>query len=218
MRSILRIMLILAAVVAAEAASKPHIVALGKVQTVQIYFGAGESKTQDITVRPLYVDTKVREFTTGLSHDVTDRLFVVQSAFRVNDSLPGDPPKQAKWVWQRGGWLLVDRSSGHITHIKLPDFDPAYSEVSWYRDYAAYCGISEGAERWSALVAQIGVRKALYRKELGGAASGDAGSGCRLPQWERRPPRVTFDRSGDSFTVNVATRQVMDPVDSPAEP
>ena len=29
----------------------------------------------------------------------------------------------------------------------------------WYRAYAAYCGISESAERWSALVAQGGARK-----------------------------------------------------------
>ena len=66
----------------------------------------------------------------------------MRRAYRINDSLPDDARKSPKWLWQRGGWLLVDRSSGKITLLKLPDFDPFYSEVSWYRDYAAYCGLT----------------------------------------------------------------------------
>jgi hypothetical protein len=218
MRCVLRLLLILLLAIPAWCASKPHIVAFGKVQSVRISLGPEESRQVSINVRPLYVDTKLKEFTTGSLHEVTDRLFVVQRAFRINDGLPVDKPKQPKWLWQRGGWLLVDRTSGHITQLKFPDFDPAYSEVSWYRDYAAYCGISEGADRWNALVAQVGARKAVYRKELGRSGPEPAESGCGLPHWERHPARVTFKpSSGEEFTVNVATRQTYEPVDTPAE-
>jgi len=37
---------------------------------------------------------------------------------------------QPRWLWQRRGWLLVDRNTGSITQIKWPDFDPYYSDVS----------------------------------------------------------------------------------------
>ena len=108
----------------AAAASKPHVVALGKTTSVKLFVGPSENKTLDITVRPLYVDAKLKEFTTGDSHDVTDREFVVRRAYRINDALPDDTHKAPKWLWQRGGWLLVDRVSGKISLVKLPDFDP----------------------------------------------------------------------------------------------
>ena len=192
--------------VLASAASKPHIVAFGSPQAVKVFVGPAEDKTIDITVRALYVDTKLKEFTTGKPHEVTDREFVVRRAFRINDSLPDEARKSAKWLWQLGGWLLVDRSSGKITQLKLPDFEPVYSDVSWYRDYAAYCGVTSNGERLLAVVAQIGVRKALYRKELGKASGGDLpGSDCAAPHWDRRPARVTFlPKAGEKFTVNVS--------------
>jgi len=79
----------------------------------------------------------------GAFHEITERLFVVRRAFRVNDTLPGDTATASGWVWQRGGWLLVDRSTGQISAIALPEFDPYCSVASWYRDYAAYCGVSD---------------------------------------------------------------------------
>src|SRR5208283_4948230 len=130
----------------ASAASKPHIVAFGSPQPAKLHVGLTEEKTIDITVRALYVDTKLKEYTTGKPHDVTDREFVVRRAFRINDALPEDAPATPKWLWQRGGWLLVDRDSGRVSQIRLPDFEP-FSEVSWYRDYAAYCGITGNGER-----------------------------------------------------------------------
>ena len=126
----------------AAATPKPHTVSLGRPTTVKLMVGPSEEKTTDITVRTLYVDGKVKDFTTGDSHDVTDREFVVRRAYRINDSLPDDTRRTPKWLWQRGDWILVDRKSGKTTSLKLPDFDPFYSQVSWYRDYAAYCGIS----------------------------------------------------------------------------
>jgi hypothetical protein len=115
----------------AAAATKPHIVTFGKWTTVQWIpeAGAGENKplTLPLTlkVRPLLVDAHVKEFTLGPAHDVTDRLFVVRRAFRVNDSLPQESASPPHWQWQRGGWLLVDRLTGHISPINLPSSTPS---------------------------------------------------------------------------------------------
>jgi len=192
----------------AGAASKPHVVSLGKATPVKLFVGPSEDKTVDITVRALYVDAKLKDITTGEVHDVTDREFAVRRAYRINDALADDQRKTPKWLWQRGGWLLVDRVSGKISLVKLPDFDPFYSEVSWYRDYAAYCGITSNGERATAVVAEIGGKKPLFRKELGKASMGDTSdSNCSAPHWERQPARVTFlPKAGDKFTVNVSGR------------
>lgn len=199
-------MLVLFLAIPAYGAAKPHVVFLGKSQAVKIFLGRDESQSATISVRPLYVDTKLKDYTTGDAHDITDRQFVVQRAYRLNDSLPGDLPKQSKWIWQRGDWLLVDRVSGHIAPVKLPEFD-ANSRVSWYRDFAAYCGTSDSGTHWSALVAQVGVRKPLFHKELAKPTAADADPppfDCPPAKWERHPARVTFSpASGQPFTVNV---------------
>ncbi len=191
---------------AADAASKPHFVSLGKSVSAKLLIGPGENQTIDIGIRPLYVDGKVKEFTTGNAHDVTDREFVVRRAYRINDALPEDTRKTPKWLWQRSGWILVNRVSGKVSVLKLPDFDAFYSEVSWYRDYAAYCGISNSGERVIAVVAEVGSSKPLYHKDVGRNNAGDAAdSSCSAPHWERKPARVTFlPKSGESFTVNVS--------------
>ena len=195
-------------VLPARAASKPHVVALGKAVTVKLFAGPAEDKTIDLSVRPLYVDSKLKEFTTGETHDVTDREYVVRRAYRINDALPDDPRRAVKWLWQRGGWLLVDKVSGKIALVKLPDLDPFYSQVSWYRDYAAYCGITSGGEKLNAVVAEIGGKKPLFRKELGKVTMGDSpDDNCSAPHWERQPPRVTFlPKNAEKFTVNVSGR------------
>jgi hypothetical protein len=191
-------------VASAAAQSKPHVIAFGKAMPVKLFVGAAEEHSLDMKVRALYVDSKLREFTTGEPHDVTDRLFAVRRAFRVNDNLPEDK-KAPSWRWQRGNWLLVDRFSGRVSELKLPDFDPFYSDVSWYRDYAAYCGMSDSGEKVYAVVAQLGRKKAVVRKELGAARQGDMpDSECAPPKWERQPARVTFlpkDRPVITFEV-----------------
>jgi hypothetical protein len=196
------------AVATATAASRTHTVTLGKAVPVKVFVGPSEDKTVNITVRPLYVDGKVKDFTTGETHDITDLEFVVRRAYRINDSLPLDTGKTPKWLWEPGDWMLVDRHSGKATLLKLPDFDPFYSQVSWYRDYAAYCGIPSSGERVNAVVFEIGNKKPLFRKELGKNTMGDApDSNCSAPQWERRPARATFlPKMTDKFTVNVSGR------------
>ena len=85
----------LAMTMPAWSASKPHVIFLGKPQAVKIFMGRDQGQSATMSVRPLYVDTKLKDYTTGDVHDVTDRQFVVQRAYRLNDSLPEDPPSKA---------------------------------------------------------------------------------------------------------------------------
>ncbi len=131
---------------AAGAAAAPNVITFGRWTSVQWSTGSGaDEKPLTIKIRALVVDGRVKEYALGAPHEVTDRLFVVRRAFRVNDSLPEDPGP--RWQWQRGGWLLVDRLTGHVSPINLPEFDVLYSAASWYRDYVAYCGIAEDGKK-----------------------------------------------------------------------
>ena len=178
----------------AFAAPKPHGVSMGKWTSVKWLIGAEESQAADLKIRPLIVDGHTKEFLTGPQHDITEHLFVARRAFRVNDNLPDDKTPAAQWQWQRGGWLLVDRSSGRSSRIILPDYDFYYSAVAWYRDYAAYCGMSEDGKKVLAVVAQIGRRQPVLKKTLGEPSGDDApDSACAAPSWQRRPARVTFE-------------------------
>ncbi|MFY9791748.1 MAG: hypothetical protein WAJ99_11220 [Candidatus Sulfotelmatobacter sp.] len=186
----------------ALAAAKPHVVTLGKWSTVQWSPGTGaaDEKPVALKVRPLLIDARVKEFTVGSSHDVTDRLFVIRRAFRVNDSLPRESTVPPHWQWQRGGWLLVDRITGRISPINLPEFDAVYSDVTWYRDYAAYCGLSDDSKQIYAMVAQINRRKPIVKclieetKFLVETQQWQIPDPpCRLPDWQRSPARVTFE-------------------------
>ena len=114
MSTVMRIsIIVLGLASSAWAAPKIHVLALGKWNTVQ--WSAEPGKLLSLKIRPLYLDGRLKEFTFGPVHDVTERLFVVRRAFRVNDSLP--PDSAIRWEWQPGGWLLVDRTSGHITAV-----------------------------------------------------------------------------------------------------
>ncbi len=87
------------------AVSKPHVVSFGKWTSAKWQSASGE-KQLDLKVRPLFVDTKLKEYTIGAPHEITDRLFAVRRAFRVNDALPGEMKDAAvtpRWQWQRGG-------------------------------------------------------------------------------------------------------------------
>ena len=188
----LSLILILASV---ANAAKTHVISFGKSTTVP-WLGSGD-KPVPLKVRPLLVNTRVKEFTLGPAHDITDRLFVVRRAFRVNDSLPSE--SAAHWQWQRGGWLLVDRLTAHISPINLPEFDAFYSAATWYRDYAAYCGVSDDGKKIFAIVAQISRRKPVLKKPLDGSSlqeDAPPDSACPAPTWQRSPARVTFEPTG----------------------
>lgn len=210
----------LALAAGAMAAPKSHVVNFGGTTQAQWFVGAGEGTALQLKVRPLYVDGKLKEFTTGPSRDITDRAFVVRRVYRVNDQLPSDPKQSPKWKWQRGGWLLVDRPTGRVSELRLPEFDPFYSAASWYRDYVAYCGVSGDAEKVYAVVAQIGVKKPLVRQELGRAHGGDMpDSECDAPTWQRPPVRVTIiPKEGEPVTFAIQRHAVeVSPEQEPEE-
>jgi hypothetical protein len=187
-------------------APKPHVVAFGKVTVVRWMVGPNESQALDLRVRALFVDTRLKEYTTGTPHDITDRLFVVRRAFRLNDSLPDETAATPRWHWQRGGWLLVDRVTGKVSQISLAEFDPLYSASSWYRDYVAYCGVSDDGKKLSAIVAQLGRRKPVLKKPLGEPDLDDTPeSACAVPGWQRQPMRVTF-QAGDAQKLTFTVR------------
>ena len=191
--------MIAAAPVTQATPRKTHSVALGVVKRVPY------SKTGDpagavtgenaLKIRPLVVDGLVKEWTSGDAHDVTDRSFVVRRVLRLNDALPGD--KQGHWVWQRGPWLLVDRVTGRVTALKLPDYDPGVSQVSWFRDYGAYCGLAASGKSLYAVVAQLAARKPALAKKLS-AFDPESHSDpvCGTPEWQREPLQVTFHPTG----------------------
>ena len=197
------------------AVPKPHVIAFGKWISAKWPNATGE-KLLDLKVRPLIVDTRLKEYTTGTPHELTDRLFVVRRAFRINDALPKE--SAARWQWQRGGWLLVDRLTGHVSQLSLPEFDPFYSTASWYRDYVAYCGVSDDGKKLYAVVAQVGRRKAILKKDVGepgGEAEPD--SECPAPAWERSPMRVTFEPDDEKKIVFSIRNRVVDVVNDAEE-
>ena len=191
---------------AAARPAKVHTVGLGLAKRVP-YSPATDpsgalSTEKQLRVRPLIVDGKLKDWTTGESHDITDRSFVVRRALRLNDALPGD--KGEHWIWQKGPWLLVDRNNGHYVALKLPEYDPAVSQVVWYRDYAAYCGLSASGKQLYAVVAQMGARKPVLSKKLAPWAARQTAVGesepaaCGAAIWQREPLRVTFQHTGDT--------------------
>ena len=178
------------------AAPRPHVVSFGVWRSVEVVSESGPPR--EMKVRALLVDGRMREFATGPLHDVTDRVFVVRRALRVNDSLPDDA-KIPQWIWRLGGWLSVDRATGRVIQLVLPAFDTEISEASWYRDYAAYCGASDDGGKRYMVIAQIGSRKPVLKKEFSGEA-------CAAPAWERKPARVTFNNGADKTIFAVHAR------------
>ena len=215
------ILVILLSVAVHAAPRKAHVVALGAARKVA-YSKAGDpagaaAAENELKVRALLVDGVVKEWTTGDAHDVTARSFVVRRVIKLNDNLPSDKsapgekssvkpaPAASHWVWQRGPWLLVDRQTGRITALKLPDYDPGVSQVVWFRDYGAYCGVTASGKSLYAVVAQVAARKALLAKKLSAFdAENHLEPVCGSSEWQREPLRVTFHPTGKepvSFTI-----------------
>jgi hypothetical protein len=182
-------------------ARKGHSVVLGAVKSVpysrQGDPGGAAAGEDALRIRALLVDGLLKEWTAGEAHDVTDRSFVVRRVIRLNDTLPGDKPGQ--WVWQRGPWLLVDRVTGRVTPLKLPDYDPGVSQVSWFRDYGAYCGVTASGKSLYAVVAQVEARKPVLAKKLSAFdEENHPDPACGQTDWQREPLRVTFHPAGQN--------------------
>jgi hypothetical protein len=202
------------------AAGKVHVITFGKWTSVQWFPGTEteSDKGLPLKIRALVVDGRVREFVIGPSHEVTDRLFVVRRAFRVNDSLPDDAAP--RWQWQRGGWMLVDRATGRVSPINLPEFDAFYSAANWFRDYVAYCGVSDDGKKTFAMVAQVGRRKPVLKKPLSNDGVADEAapdSACPTPMWQRGPMRVSFEPAGAAKQTFSVRGHVVDVVNDAEE-
>jgi hypothetical protein len=192
---------------------KIHIVTLGPVKKVpytpaDVTPDEKNEETTTLRVRALVVDDRQREWTMGEIHEVTDRSFAVRRVMRLNDALPGSGGREgeARWVWQPGPWLLVDRVTGHIAALHLPEFDAEVSNAVWYRDYAAYCGIGTTAKGGLyAIVAQLGARKAVVQKQIGAwPQANHFVPVCAPAEWQRTPMRVTLKPTGgDPMTFEV---------------
>ena len=83
--------------------------------------------------------------------------------------------------------------------MNLPDFDVVYSPATWYRDYVAYCGVSDDGNKRFAIVAELNRRKPVLKKPLSTAMLDDAApdSACSAPVWQRSPVRVSFEAPGN---------------------
>ena len=186
-----------------------HVVTLGAAKRVpytppDVTPDERNEETTSLKVRPLVVDDRQREWTMGEMHEVTDRSFAVRRVMHLNDALPAD--KEPRWVWQPGPWLLVDRVTGRITVVHLPEFDAAVSNVGWFRDYAAYCGVVIGAKGGLfAMVAQLGARKAVVQKQVGAwPQENHFVPVCQPAAWQRTPMRVSIKPTGgEAMTFDV---------------
>ena len=65
MRRLFIFLAIITAVPLIDAATKPHVISFGKPTTIKVPVGPSGEKSVTITVRPLYLDTKLKEYTTG---------------------------------------------------------------------------------------------------------------------------------------------------------
>ena len=74
-------------------------------------------------------------------------------------------------------------------------------------------------EKIDAIVMQIGIKKPLYRKDLGKANGGDRpDADCPAPQWERQPVRVSFlPKAADKVTVAIRVHFVDEVADDDAD-
>lgn len=190
------------------AAAKPHAVTFGKWNAIEWLAGENEDRPIKLRVRSLLVDGQMKAYVIGAPRQVTEETFVVQRMFRLNDSMPQEAG--TRWRWERGGWLLVNRATGKIQALELPEFDAYNSAIAWFRDYAAYCGISEDGKKLIALVAQIGRRKPILKKPVGEFAGAEApDSACAAPIWERAPTRVIFQGENEQkFMYTVRSRAI----------
>lgn len=193
-----RLFLVPVLLAAAAAASGDHVLGWGPWKPATLASG------QQVKVRPVVIDGRVREYTMGEYHQVTENLLVVRRVSRINDALPGKPVKTPQWAFEFAGWMSVTRSTGHIADLKLPEFDLESSDASWFQDYAAYCGSSDDRSVHYMVVFQLGKRKPVVKKEL-------YGQSCPAPAWDKNPTRVTFQPVGGarvSFIVHNGTAEL----------
>jgi hypothetical protein len=78
--------------------------------------------------------------------------------------------------------------------------------------------VSEDGKKLYAVVAQVGRRKPILKKDIGEPAGGDSpDSECTPPTWERTPLRVTFLSNDNQKLVFSIRGRVVDVVNDAEE-
>jgi len=127
--------------------------------------------------------------------------------------LDGSLAKTTSHVQSQPNQYRTTAGPESLAVLNLPDFDPFYSTASWYRDYIAYCGVSDDGKKLYAIVVQVGRRKPILKKDAGEpAGDDDPDSECPPPVWERNPMRVTFQPDDDQKLVFSIRSRVVDVV------
>ena len=114
----------------------------------------------------------------------------------------------------------MDRTTGRVSAITLPEFDAYYSAGIWFRDYVAYCGVSDDGKKIYAMVAQLSRRKPVLKKPLSNDGVGDDAapdSACAPPTWQRGPVRVSFEAAGSAKQTFAIRGHVVDLVNDAEE-
>jgi hypothetical protein len=199
---------ILLLALATFAAGRDHTAVFGPWVDVQMFVGPESARStdtsRDMKIRPLYVDGSLEEFTTGQPHSLNDSQFVVRRAYRLSSRTVKNGQAQP-FLWQRGGWVLVDRSRGRVSKLNLPDFDPFYSVASWSQDWVAYCGLSDDGTQVYGIIAKLDQRDPIVRKHLRASTGSAKPDGeCQAPRWDQQPGHVTFlPIGGQETTVTI---------------
>jgi hypothetical protein len=102
----------------------------------------------------------------------------------------------------------------------LPHYDPGVSQVSWFRDYAAYCGVTASGKSLYAVVAQVAARKPVLARKLDAFdPENHPDPVCAAPDWQREPLRITFHPAGkDAVSFDVVPGSAVLVEDSGDEP
>src|SRR5215472_9969166 len=101
--------------VAAAVASQSHVVGWGPWMSVTLTSG------QQLKVRSVLIDGRVKEYSTGEKHQVLETLWVVRRVSRLNSALPNESPNRPRWTWQLDGWMSVNSATGRIGELSLPE-------------------------------------------------------------------------------------------------
>jgi hypothetical protein len=83
---------------------------------------------------------------------------------------------------------------------------PSVPPQSWYRDYAAYCGVSDDSRKVDAVVTQISRRKPILKKPYPPPASVKTPLPvlpAPFPTWQRTPMRVSFENGQQKQTFAI---------------
>jgi len=109
--------------------------------------------------------------------------------------------------------LFVDRVTGRVSLLTLPEFDPFYSTLSWHRDDVACCGVSDDGKKLFVAVALLGWTEPIRKKTFGNAGGEDVpDSGCPAPAWQRLALPVTVEPVEDQNLPLAVHGQAVDVV------